>query len=220
MCKAWDEYCAGYQAQTVFFSPLRQRLPLGSGGHWKKVSDKRKLLWPRRKMPPLTLATPPIHDKDTKSSKESKLRQCHLWNEEGSIAVAIVNPIFPEILCIRPSVRRPRMCGELRNGNQRGRQQDGYHRWGPREPRLFQTITPCHLCEQFRTRSLTEGYPLCTHKSKWRYLYPSWSSQTRPGRTPFRLTSEISHYPWRRFVPSPRLISFCYIHDLYEKMYR
>jgi hypothetical protein len=51
-------------------------------------------------MSPLTLATP-VHDKDTKSSKnENKLRQCHLWNEEGSIAVAIVSSILPEILCI------------------------------------------------------------------------------------------------------------------------
>jgi hypothetical protein len=59
-------------------------------------------------MPPLRLATPPIDDKDTKSSKEeSELRQCHLWNEEGSIGVAIVNPILHEILCIRPGIFGP-----------------------------------------------------------------------------------------------------------------
>ena len=60
-------------------------------------------------MPSLTLATPPIHDKDTKrSKKESKLSQCHLWNEEGSIAVTIVNPILPEIPCIRPGIFGPK----------------------------------------------------------------------------------------------------------------
>ena len=54
-------------------------------------------------MAPLTLATP-VHDEDTKSSKnESKLRQ-HLWNEGGSIGAAIVNPILPERLCIRPVI--------------------------------------------------------------------------------------------------------------------
>ena len=58
-------------------------------------------------MPPLTLATP-VHDKDTKSCKdESKLGQCHLCNEEGSIGVSIVNPILPDILCIRPVIFGP-----------------------------------------------------------------------------------------------------------------
>ena len=60
-------------------------------------------------MPPLTLPTP-VHDKDTKSSKnESKLRQCHLWNEEGSIGVTIVNPILTEIPynSIRPVIFGP-----------------------------------------------------------------------------------------------------------------
>ena len=65
--------------QTIFFSPLRKRLPLGSARHRKKISNKRKLLRPGRKMPPLTLATPPVHDKDSKSTKnESELRQSHL----------------------------------------------------------------------------------------------------------------------------------------------
>jgi hypothetical protein len=54
-------------------------------------------------MPPLTLATPPVHDKDTKSSKnDSKLRQCHLCIGQGNIRVAIVNPILFEIFCICP----------------------------------------------------------------------------------------------------------------------
>jgi len=51
----------------------------------------------------LTLATPPAHDDDTKSSKnESKLRQCHLWNGQGNIGGTVVNPILREIFCIRP----------------------------------------------------------------------------------------------------------------------
>ena len=51
-------------------------------------------------MPPAKLATPPIHDEETKSSKnENKLRQCHVWNGQGNVGVAIVNPILLEILC-------------------------------------------------------------------------------------------------------------------------
>lgn len=54
-------------------------------------------------MPPLRLATPPVHDNDTKSSKnENKLRQGHLFNGLGNIGVVVVNQILPEIFCIRP----------------------------------------------------------------------------------------------------------------------
>ena len=57
---------------------------------------------------PLTLATPPVHNKDTKSSKnESKLRQYHLWNGQGNVGVVIVNPFLREMLCMPLSVRRP-----------------------------------------------------------------------------------------------------------------
>ena len=53
-------------------------------------------------MAALTLATP-VDDKDTESSKnENKLRERHLWNGQGNIGLAIVNPILPEILCIHP----------------------------------------------------------------------------------------------------------------------
>ena len=44
-------------------------------------------------MPPLRLATPPVHDNDTKSSKnENKQRQGHLCNCQGNIGVVVVNP--------------------------------------------------------------------------------------------------------------------------------
>ena len=93
LCKVWDEYCAGYQTRTVFFPPLRERLPLDSARHWKKVSDKRTLLRPGRKVLSLASATP-VDDEDTKSSEnESKLKQQHLWNGLGNIGVAILtNP--------------------------------------------------------------------------------------------------------------------------------
>ena len=52
-------------------------------------------------MSSLTLGTP-VHDRDTKSSKnESKARRFQLWNGEGNIKVAIVNPILRERFCIR-----------------------------------------------------------------------------------------------------------------------
>jgi hypothetical protein len=41
-------------------------------------------------MPPLTLATPPVHHKDTKSSKnESKMRQCNLCKGQGHIGLSL-----------------------------------------------------------------------------------------------------------------------------------
>ena len=44
---------------------------------------------------PVMLATLPIHDEDTQSSKnESKLRKCHLWSGQGNVGVAIVNLIL------------------------------------------------------------------------------------------------------------------------------
>jgi len=180
LCKAWDEYYARHQTQTVFFSPLRKRLPLGSGGHWKQVSDERKFLWPWRKMPPLTLGTPPIDDKDTKSSKkEGKLRQCHLWNEEGSIGVARVNPI----LYIHPRIFGPITTkASAVSISERGMIMMAItdEVVGTEKTRLFQTITPCHPC--YSSKPVLWNFPLCTHKSKWRYLH---LSQRRPDRTPF-----------------------------------
>ena len=98
-----------YQTQTIFLNPFHKCLPLDSAGHWQKVSNNRKFLRPRWKTPLLALATPPIHDKDTKSSKnESKLRQRHLWDRQGNIRVVIGNLILCRMLYI---LRRPRISG-------------------------------------------------------------------------------------------------------------
>ena len=69
-------------SRTVFFSPIRKRLPFECGGKWKNASNQRVLFGSRREISSSTLATHPgpIRDKDSQSAKTNgELSERHLW---------------------------------------------------------------------------------------------------------------------------------------------
>ena len=82
-------------------SPLRKRLPFECGGHRKKISNKRVLLGPWRKISSSKLAIHPIHDKDSQSAKNNdKLSERHLSESVGLSALVrmIINyTILPSL---------------------------------------------------------------------------------------------------------------------------